>query len=281
LPKFNLLVLLALTLTGCKYFDRKNASKIIIAKVGDKVLYEDDFVDIFSSAQSPEDSLKLRENYIQKWVRDEVLFLNALNNLTDSLKDKKEQLDLYYRSLIRYEYEKGLIVQRLDTAVSQQKILDYYNQFKESFILKRKVAKAMYLLLPKDLPKKETILLWMKEETPENIDSLQKYCLRFGVKFNLNSNKWLYLDDIMSEAQLPLSFEIQKSDEPLEYVDSLKSVVLKVNEMRYPGQPMPVQLAGPTIRNIIKNKSKVDFINKMETDVYEEAKRKGKFEIYK
>lgn len=278
--KYKILFFLAIALSGCKYFDRKKATKIVVARVGDKILYADDFVEIFSSAQTPEDSVKLRENYIQKWVHDEVLFLNALNNLTDSLKDKQGQLDQYYRSLIRYEYEKGLIVQRLDTAVNSKNIIDYYNQFNESFILKRKVIKSLYVLLPNDLPKKETVMQWMKEGTPEDIDSLQKYCLRYGVKFNLKSNKWFYLDDIMSDAQLPISFEVYRSSTPLTYMDSMKSVIIRVDELRLPGHPMPLQLAGPTIRNIIKNRNKVAFISKMETDVLEEAQRKGKFEIY-
>ncbi|MBI1184884.1 hypothetical protein GC194_11465 [bacterium] len=270
-----------LGLGGCKYFNRKSTAKIAVARVGDKVLYEEDFADIFSTVQSPEDSLKLRQNYIEKWVRDEVLFLNALNNLTDSLKNKQEQLDLYYRSLIRYEYEKGLINQRLDTAVSDKEIAEYYNQFTESFILKRKLCKTLFLVLPNDLPKKDATIQWMKTETPENIDSLQKYCLRYGVKFNLNSNKWFYLDDLYNETQMPMTFQLTNSESPVVYNDSLKMVVFKVNELRAPGDPLPLQIAAPTIRTIIKNKSKVGFIKRMEGDVYQQAERKGIFEIYK
>ncbi|MFY0672394.1 MAG: hypothetical protein JXQ87_03275 [Bacteroidia bacterium] len=267
-------------LSGCELFQGNKNSKIQVAKVGDKVLYEEDFTDIFSAAQTPEDSLKLRQNYIEKWVRDEVLFQNALNNLSDSLKDKKEELDLYYRSLIRYEYENGLINQKLDTTVTSNEITDYYNQFNESFILKRRICKSTYLVFTPDIPNQEQAIFWLKDLSPENTDSLQKYCLRYGVKFNLDNNKWFFLDDLMGEALLPTSFEITKSEQPLIYNDSLRGAALFIYDLREPGEFKPLQMSRGTIRSIIKNKKKVDFLMKMEGDVFNEAERKGQFEVY-
>ncbi len=281
MKNLSIFLVFTLVLGGCKYFDSKKASKHIVAKVGDKELFEEDFQDIFNASQTPDDSLKLRQNYIDKWVRDEVLFQNALNNLTDSLKNKEEQLDLYYRSLIRYEYEKALINQKLDTAVSEKEIQDYYNQFSESFILKRKVCKAAFFVLTSDIPNKEQAIEWLSKSNPENTDSLQKYCLRYGVKFNLNDKKWFYLDDLMAETTLPATFEIASQNNPVVYTDSLKTVALRIEDQKNPGEPKPFQMTVETIRDIIKNKKKVDFLRKMENDVFSKAERKGEFEIYK
>ncbi|MGB0429399.1 MAG: hypothetical protein ACPGLV_02915 [Bacteroidia bacterium] len=278
--KYTSILLLLLALTGCKFFDGNKSAKHKVAEVGDKVLYEEDFLDIFNASQTPDDSIKLRENYINKWIRDEVLFQNALNNLTDSLKNKEEQLDLYYRSLIRYEYEKALINQKLDTSVGDKEILDYYNQFTESFILKRKVCKAAFLVLTNDIPNKEQAIDWLAQSTTENTDSLQKYCLRYGVKFNLNDKKWFYLDDLMAETTLPAAFELTNQNNPVIYNDSIKLVALRVEDLKTPGDPKPFQMTSQTIRDIIKNKKKVDFLRKMENDVYLKSERKAEFEIY-
>ena len=278
----NLLIILfaVFILNGCELFQGNKNSKIIVAKVGDKVLYEEDFTDIFGAAQTPEDSLKLRQNYINKWVKDEVLFQNALNNLTDSLKDKQEQLDLYYRSLIRYEYESGLINQRLDTIVSSNEITEYYNQFTESFILKRRICKSTYLVFTPDIPNQEQAITWFNDLSPENTDSLQKYCLRYGVKFNLDNNKWFFLDDLLAETLVPSTFKISNSDKALIYSDSLHSAALRIYNLKEPGESKPLQMSRGTIRSIIKNKKKVDFLIRMEDDVFNEAERKGQFEIY-
>ena len=267
-------------LSGCKFFNRKTQAKTAVAKVGENILYEEDFLDIFSSVQSAEDSLKLRENYIKKWIQDEVLFLNALKNLTDSLQDKTAQLDLYYRSLIRYEYEKGLINQKLDTVVSESDISNYYTEFKENFRLRRRIVKAIFVLVTSDVPRQESVENLMKNQSLKNLDSLQKYCLRYGAKYNLNNQKWFYLDDLFLQTQLPPNFEVKPDKQPLRHSDSLKTAILTVNEMRMPGDAIPLQMATPIIRDIIKNKMKVDFINKMERVVYDEADRKGLFEIY-
>ena len=267
-------------LHSCSYFDRKNANKTLVAKVGEKVLYQEDFDDIFSGELSPEDSLRLRDNYIQKWIKDEILFQNALKNLTDSLTDKDDQLELYYRSLIRYEYEKGLINQKLDTAVTQKEIDDYYNQFLESFILKRKVCKALFIMLTPDVPKQETAAQWLGEESMEHMDSLDKYCLQYGATFNLDGNKWFYVDDVLTEMRLPINAKLEVSPEPFVVQDSAKTAIVKVTEVRLPGDQMPRQMAASTIRTIIKNRDKVLFIEKMEKDIVGEAERNRLFERY-
>lgn len=269
-----------LLLNSCNYFDRKNANKKLVAKVGEKALYEEDFNDIFGGDFSSEDSLTLRASYIQKWIKGEVLFENARKNLTDSLTNKDEQLELYYRSLIRYEYEKGLINQKLDTAVTQKEIEEYYNQFLESFILKRKVCKALFIMLTPDVPKQETAAQWLTRASIENIDSLDKYCLQYGATFNLDGNKWFYVDDVLTEMRLPINYTIQVSTAPALVQDSAKTAIVKVTEVRLPGAQMPMQMAASTIRTIIKNRDKVLFIEKMEKDILGEAERNGLFEMY-
>lgn len=275
-----LIGLCLLLLQSCSFFNEKKANKTLVAKVGEKELYEEDFDDIFNGDLLPDDSLDLRNNYIQKWVRDEILFQNALQNLTDSLTNKDEQLELYYRSLIRYEYEKGLINQKLDTVVTNKQIQDYYNQFLESFILKRKVCKALFLMLTPDVPKQETAAQWLSQGTTENIDSLDRYCLQYGATFNLDGNKWFYVDDVITEMRLPLNYQLQVQDEPVVTQDSMKTAIIKVIEVRMPGDQMPFQMAASTIRTIIKNRNKVLFIEQMERDVLEEAKRNGLYETY-
>lgn len=244
------------------------------------MLYEEDLKSVLNAAQSPDDSLRLRESYLRKWVQDEVLFQHALQNLTDSLKNKDELLDIYYRSLIRYEYERGLINERHDTSVSKKQIVAYYEEYKESFILEQKVCKSIFVLLPPDAPKQELPIEWIEGQSVEDLDSLNKYCVRYGAKFNIADNKWFYLDDVLTEMQLPLNFSVSESATPIRVTDSTKTSVMKVLALRHPGDQMPLPMASSSIRAIIKNKAKVEFINKMENDVLSDAEKKRLFEIY-
>lgn len=244
------------------------------------MLYEEDLVSVLNTAQTPDDSLRLRESYVRKWVQDEVLFQHALQNLSDSLKNKDELLDIYYRSLIRYEYERGLINQRHDTSVTRKEIIEYYEEYKESFILEQRVCKAIYLRVPPDAPKQDIVLEWLAGQRIEDLDSLNKYCVRYGANFNVSDNKWFYLDDVLTEMQLPLNFSVSESQQPFQVSDSTKTSILKVLSLRQPGEQMPLPMASGSIRAIIKNKGKVEFINKMEKDVLSEAEKKRSFEIY-
>lgn len=276
----NSFFILILGLSSCQFFDREEANQTLVAQVGDSQLYEEDFSDIFNAAQNPEDSIKLREQYISNWVKEAVLFNHSLKNLTDSQKNKEEQLNQYYRSLIRYEYEKGLIAQNLDTNISRSEIAEYYRNFSQSFLLKRRALQMQFLTLSLDVPKLEVATDWLKEETVENQDSLHKYALMYASKFNLDPEKWFYADELLPQLGFENSYILPDSGVAELYIDSAKAIIFKVHNSLKPGDAKPLKMASSTIRSIIKNKKKVNYISKMEKDVLLDAERKNLIEIY-
>ena len=278
----NRLILLASVaiLTSCSYLKKDKNARMEVAKVGEAVLYEDEIADIFDEGIAPEDSIELRKNYIDKWVKDEMLFQHALRNLTDSLKNKEAQLQEYYRSLIRYEYEKQLIRQRLDTNITRKEIEDYYERYNDGFALERPACRLNFLLLNPDIAKWQTAAEWLKTESPENNDSLDKFALVYASKFFLDDNKWVYFDDILVELGLQLDNSVAWLNSGyVEEVDSSKIFLMKINEVRSKGEATPLNLVEDQIRTILKNKKKVEFVARMEQDVYNEGIKKNRYEL--
>lgn len=279
---YGLSCLIALICASCSHLKKQEDAKNPVASVGDVNLYEEDLAGIYTTGISPEDSMSLRLNYIDNWVKDEIIFQKALKSLPDSLKNKEDELENYYRSLIRYAYEKEVINRQLDTSISLQEIHEYYTQYEGGFELRRPVCRSAYIVLAADVPKLSKVKEWFKDESPENLDSLDRYCLTYATKFQLDRNKWMYVDDI--KVDLAVESEMMttwfESGNTGLYEDSVKTVFFKLHEKRGIGEPSPLSLERKRIRGIIKNKKKVEFIANLEKNIFETSLKNGEFEIY-
>lgn len=270
-------------LNSCEWFKRRESDQIPIAKVGESYLYEEDLIGLYPSDIRPDDSINIRTSYVNNWVKDELIFQQALQNLPDSLKNKDKELENYYRSLIRHQYEQELVNQELDTAVSYQEISNYYNKYEGSFVVKRPIARARYVLLGADVPKQDKVEEWLKNESQENTDSLDKYFLTYAKKYQLDHNKWNYLSDMMVDLQLKDSvFKAMLNANGLQkFNDSVNIVYMKVYELREQGAQSPIQLESAKIRSLIKNRKKVHFINNLEQEIFQNSKTKKRYEIFR
>ena len=89
-----------------------------MARVFDKYLYKADVAGVIPNGSSKQDSITLAKNYIQNWIKQQVILHKAETNLDEEKKDVEKKLEEYRNSLITYIYEKELIRQKLDTVVS-------------------------------------------------------------------------------------------------------------------------------------------------------------------
>ena len=123
-------------LSSCDFFNQKkeNLKRTPIVKVYDKYLYADELMDVTSNS-SKEDSAKMAAVYIQDWITRQLLIQNAKKNLSSELLDIDKKVEDYKESLIIFNYESELIRQKLDTSISIDDRMDYYNKHKENFIL--------------------------------------------------------------------------------------------------------------------------------------------------
>ena len=108
-----LIIFLALS---CTKLETRNKEKSL-ARVMEKNLYPSDIRDIFPRNVSPEDSLLIQQNYVDEWVKKQLILQKAELNLTEEQKDVRQQIEEYRSSLLIYKYEQNLILQKLDTLI--------------------------------------------------------------------------------------------------------------------------------------------------------------------
>lgn len=164
---------LALSISSCKGF--KKESRKAVAKVYDFYLYEDELLEEIPFGLTERDSTIYATNFINNWISQKLLLHQAESNLSDLRKDFSEQLEEYRQSLTIYAYERELILQKLDTLVSEEQIESFYAENKVVFLLKENIVKVVYIKAELKAPNINLVKNYVKNATAEDIQKLEDY----------------------------------------------------------------------------------------------------------
>ncbi len=272
-----------LLLSSCNYFRRNNTKEeVAVARVFDAFLYHSDLKEVIPAGIPPRDSIKIARNYIEEWIRQQVVLKKAEDNLDKDKVDVEKQLRDYRNSLITFEYKKELTEQRLDTVVGDGEINSYYEKHKGDFELKFNIVKVLYLKLEKHSPHLDKVKRWYKSELPKDRQSLEDYSRQYALNFFLDDNTWLLFDDILKEVPIKTYDQEQflKNNRFIEIEDSVNVYLVNIKGFRIKDSVSPLSFEKENIRNYILNQRKLDLIEEMEKKAYEDALKNHDFEIF-
>jgi hypothetical protein len=276
-----ILVTFLAVIIGCTTLENKSREEPL-ARVNDKYLFPSDVNNIFISNLTVEDSLVIMKNFIDKWIKKQLLLEKADLNLTDIQKDVSKQVDEYRSSLLIFKYEQSLIKQKLDTLVTIPEIEQYYSENSSNFLLDQIIVKALFIKLPIDAPNLNRINQLYRSDENEDIQQLEDYCYQFAIKYDHFGEGWIPFESILQE----LPGQISNPERRLKYYnyidqqDSASRYLVYIKDYRLASTEAPVEYVENNIRSIILNKRKVQFINDLENNIYSDALRKENFEVY-
>jgi hypothetical protein len=259
-----------------------DSDRIALAKVGDRTLFLDDLRLVLPSGLSYDDSLMMAEDYIKKWVMNELLVKKAEENLSLSQKDMAKELMEYRNSMLTYRYKMELMFQKLDTLVDDRELSEYYQQFRDNFILGRDIVKAIFIKIPSEVSRPEQVKVFCEQVSDDNLRELQEFCLKFAITYDIFVDNWVELERIAQNLpeQLRDSERILKRNNILEFRDSDFYYVLCIIDSRLIGDFAPLEYVEGNIRDLIVNRRRISFLKKIEEDVYLEGIRGNKFKLY-
>ena len=181
---------LILGMIACTTLENHNREKSI-ARVYGKDLYLSDLHDIFPKNVSQSDSMIILQNFVDKWVRKELILHRAELNLTEEQKDVTQQLDEYRSSLLIYKYEQSLIAQKLDTVIRHAEVQQYYDENPSNFSLEENIVKCLFIKLPVDAPNLYQLRQLYRSEKEEDVRQLESYCYQYAVKYDYFNEEWI------------------------------------------------------------------------------------------
>jgi len=274
------LMLTILFTAGCQ--NNQKTEKKPIAKIHDQYLYLSDLKSVVPDNKPKQDSTMIAKNYIQDWVKRQLLLNKAEENLDPQSKDIRKQIENYRASLLIYRYQQQLIDQKLDTVVSQQEIASYYNENTSNFVLDKNLARVLYIKLAENSPNMERVRQWYKSDDEQDRTRLKDYCYQYAEKFDDFNNRWIdfngLIKNIPYEMDRPERFF--RNRRFLEVKDNSFYHFIRINDYKLKGSTAPLDYVEDRIKSIIINKRKHQLLEKLENDIYNEALNHNEFVIY-
>lgn len=274
------IIALLLFVAGCDFF-KEQEKRTVIAKVKKHELYMDELTSALPDDISLEDSATYSNSFITTWATQMLLLDKAELNLNETDKDVSTQLEEYRRSLIIYQYEKQLVRQLLDTNVTEAQIEEYYNNNKQNFELQDNIARAIFVKLDKASKDVDKVSKLCRSDKAEKKEELEEYCIQHAMSFHLSDQQWVPFGELL--AQIPKTSYLNLNYFSLynfaHIQDSTAHYLLDVKEIKYKNSVSPLEFEKQNIRSILLNQRKLELIQKLEKDIFEEAVSKNEFEI--
>lgn len=277
----SILVGFTLLLFSCKSNTSENVGAV--ARVNNAYLYAEAVKNIIPPGTKSTDSIALAKQFINNWIREQLILEKAEQNLTPEQKNVDKELADYRRSLISFIYQRELVNQKLDTVVSNQSIEEYYNTNKNNFELKDNIIKVIYVKVDKKAPKLDKLRMLYKSEQEKDKEALVAYCKQYAQNFYLDDSSWLLFNDLIKEIPIQPNYNPElflQNNRFIELADSANLYLVNIKGFKIKNSISPLAFERENIKNIILNKRKLDLINKMKDEVYNDAISKNEFEIF-
>ncbi len=278
------LILLVLSiLTGCKR-NTTTVKRIPLAEVGKVVLYYDEVPELIRHSVGGSDSTGIVQNYINKWAKRQLLLSKAEENLSPEMKHNIEmQVEETKSNLVIYQYQRQMMLEKMDTVVSVEEMENYYSNNEPSFQLTSNIVKALFIKLPVETPYLNKIKVLARSGNQKDMQELESYCFQFAEKFDDFNEEWVPMDRILVE----LPGEINNQENFLrrntfyERNDSSTVYLLSIRDYRLRSSLAPFEYVKNDIKRIIWNSRRFEFIQALENGIYNEALKDNRFKIYK
>ena len=254
-----------------------------MAEVGKVVLYYDEIPKLIQRGINESDSTALYQNYINKWAKKQLLLKKAEDNLTPSLKNEiSDQLEETRSNLVIYQYQRQMILQKLDTVLTDSEIENYYANNENSFVLSSNIVKALFIKLPLETPDLNKIRVLARSSDHKDLQQLETYCYQFAEKFDDFNEDWISTDQLSVE--LPQHIENEdnflKRNTFFETSDSTSEYLVSIRDYRLRASLAPFEYVRDDIKRIIWNSRRFEFLQTLENGIFNEALKENSFKIY-
>ena len=266
---------------SCSMFAGAGSEKPV-AKAYGKELYVSQILEIFPSGITKDDSLQILKNYIEGWVRKQVILQRAEANLTSDQQNVDQLIDDYRTSLLIYKYEQKYLSQKLDTIISDDQIKSFYESNKDNLVLMNSIVKALFVKISNSSPSLGKVKELYRSNKDEEIKAMDDLCIQGAARYDYFNEQWVSFNYVLSEVpyQPDSQEEFLRKNQSLEFRDSLFTYLLNIKDYKLKGELAPLSYERDNIKSVILNQRKQVLIKDLEIKMYNEALNRGQFKVF-
>lgn len=269
-------------LQSCDYFTIKNDNSEPVARVNNIYLYKADLKNIFTKDITEQDSILLAKNYINNWVKQQLLLSKAQINLENKTEKFEELVKKYREDLFINSYKEAVVKQYLNNEITTDDIDQFYISNKQNFKLNEELIKLKYIKIGKDILNKKEIIKLFKSTKKEDLDSLQSKEL-FLKSQHLNDSIWIKYSDLLTKISIFKAedkMSLLKRGSFIQKEDSLSLYLVSIKQVLHRNEIAPKSYISPTIKQMILHQRKLLLLRNIEETLIDDANKKQQFEIY-
>ena len=176
----------------------EEATDILLATVQNKSLYLSELDGMLPENTNKEDSIKIINAYVERWIRNSLLMQEAERNIPKDLNIDELVRD-YRASLVQHTYEQTLVEETLDSIVTKRELNDFYEKNKEQYQLDAPIIRCNFIKIAQDAEDlSEVRALWQSNQL-EDKQKLLDLCNKNAVEYLLADSIWYKVDVIAKE----------------------------------------------------------------------------------
>ncbi|WP_412984524.1 peptidyl-prolyl cis-trans isomerase [Pontimicrobium sp. IMCC45349] len=280
--KNSLILCFLFSLVSCQFLKTEEEG-IPIARVNDTYLYQHDLDGVVFNGVSREDSIMQVSNFINRWATQQLLMDGAQLNLTEQKQSEFNHLvSQYKKDLFTNAYLEALVKRSIDTVVDLLEANQVYERNKETFKLNEELIKFRYINVNENISNVEDIEERFKRFNEEDKIVLDSIAIQFK-SYSLNDSIWIKASQAIYK--IPMlnaenKKELLKKSNFIQHKDSLGLYLMQIKDVLNRNEQAPLEYVMPTVKQIVINKRKLDFIKQLEKDITKDAIKNKQFEIF-
>lgn len=273
------LVCLCLT-ASCQLVDRLIYGDVL-ARAGKEVLHSSEVLSLLPKGCSPVDSAHFVRQYVDAWATRFLLLEKAEDKLSKEDLNTDRELEELRTDLLVYRYEMLYVDSKLDTMITQEECLDYYQEHQQAFTADTYVITCRYVRISPSSPNLQIVKKLFFSDRPDDLESLGEVCYSSADKFFCYDD-WISLEVMATELgrSLPWCENALKSSNRIEVANEGYLQMVYVTSKVAPGQVAPFQFCRERIEDIILSRRKQELITNLERNLLNDAKSSGKLTVY-
>ena len=174
----------------------------IVASVDGNELTKGDAVLMMNHLGYSTKNPKEWKRFVEFWCDQQVLKEELIEANENKARLVELRSQVFVGDLSKFYLEEKFILDKIDTAISQKELKEYYESNKEAFVLQDYIVKALYIKVPKDAKAIDKFKKYFLLKNDKDLAQVNSNAKLYADDYYFNDENWIYFSELTKEIPL-------------------------------------------------------------------------------
>lgn len=260
-----------LLLSSCSHQKDK-----VLAQVYYHKLYQSEVAKAIPSGLSTNDSLAMVNDFIDDWIKEQLLLHEAEKQLSVKEKNFDKKLEEYRNNLLVNTYYEKILSDTSTFKITEKELKDFMKSFDKRYTVEKEIVRVNYVKLSKGSKLIEPVksILFNESKRVEEKETLAKL-LGDSIEYLIDDDTWLYLDDIQNEIAFDIPDDVTENHKYIEKENGNNLYLLVVLDYKNQRSVNETDEEVAAAKMMLFNQKRQQYIEKHVDELFRKAQKKG------